>query len=382
MYESFYGLKENPFNLHPDPEYLFMSSGHEDAYSHLVYAIAENKGFVIITGEIGSGKTTLLNYLLREIPQNVVIGLINNTYLSPTDFIKTMCREYEIEFEGLDRTAIVARFHEFLLEQYALKKRVVLIIDEAQNLTPRTMETIRMLSNLESEKNHLIQIILVGQPELKYKLQRRDLQQFAQRVTVHCHLDALNLAEVEEYIKYRLRIGGAKDTDLFDPGALEAIAKYSRGIPRLINILCDTGLVYGFADTKDIIDRQTIEDVVHERASGGIFLPDTVLEPEKAAEHQLENSPAVQDEYKNNNNGTGALRERIESLEQKIGHLEVVLDSMNKGLMYLSKKKEEKDLLVLELFRMLKSSMDNRYKVLQSFSDFQKKAVGKENIRS
>jgi general secretion pathway protein A len=357
MYESFYGLKENPFDLHPDPEYLFMSSGHQLAYSHLIYAIVENKGFVIITGEIGSGKTTLLNYLLKEIPQDVTVGLINNTYLSPRDFLRSMCREFEVEFEEQDRSAVISRFHEFLLQQYSENKRVLLIIDEAQNLSPRTIEAIRMISNLEAEKNHLIQIVLVGQPELKEKLQRRDLQQFTQRVTVHCHLNALTHEEVEEYIKYRLTVGGLAEPDLFDAAAIEAIAEYSRGIPRLINILCDTSLVYGFADAREKINQQIIDNVMKERSASGIFLPDLIEDPIDAPRQD-------------STNGNGHINKRVEFLEQKIGRLEGVLEQLNTTIGKLNGKRDEKDAIIIELFKLLKSSLDSRFQVLKQVSTF------------
>ena len=161
MYEAFYGLKEKPFNLHPDPEYLYMSEGHEDTYTHLEYAIAESKGFVVVTGEIGSGKTTLLNYLINEIPADMHVGLINNTHIPPSQFIKLICREYELDTENMDKSGMIELFHEFLLEQYSKHKRVILIIDEAQNLSAKTLEEIRLLSNLESEKYYLLQIIII-----------------------------------------------------------------------------------------------------------------------------------------------------------------------------------------------------------------------------
>ena len=232
MYESFYGLKEKPFNLLPDPEYLFMSQGHENVYTHLEYAIGENKGFVVITGEIGSGKTTLINFLLNRIGQNIHVGLISNTYVSPTQLVKMICREFELEVEGMDKAEMIELFHGFLLRQYAENSRVLLIIDEAQNLSAETMEEIRMLSNLEAEKHHLLQMILVGQPELKHKLQRKELRQFAQRVTVSCHLNGLNKEEVDKYIRHRLKVAGAEDADIFGAknpdifvsGAITAIA--------------------------------------------------------------------------------------------------------------------------------------------------------------
>ena len=210
MYESFYGLKEKPFELLPDPGYLFMSASHENAFTHLEYAVAENKGFVVISGEVGSGKTTLINYLLDRIQPDLIAGLINNPNVTPGQFVKMMCREYELDVMGYNKADCLMLFNFFLIDQYAAGKRVILIVDEAQNISPATMEEIRMLSNLEAEKHHLLQIILVGQPQLKDTLRRQELVQLAQRVSVHCHLDGLSGEEVKNYIQYRLQIGGGR----------------------------------------------------------------------------------------------------------------------------------------------------------------------------
>jgi general secretion pathway protein A len=254
------------------------------------------------------------------------------------------------------------QIHEFLIEQYAAQKRVALIVDEAQNLSPKLLEEIRMLSNLEAEKSHLIQIILVGQPELKVKLRRSDLKQFVQRVTVHYHLNALNQNEVEKYIKYRLKIGGAKQPNHFDNDAIEAISKYSRGIPRLINILCDTSLVYGFAESKPKIDKKIVEDVVKERAAGGILSIDDTGDHENAAQ------PLIDDIYDDapagEHNELRLLKKRIDLIEQKSDLLEKTIHEMNNALSRLSGKKDEKDALLLELFKMLKNNMDSRMKTL------------------
>ncbi|MEA2109171.1 MAG: AAA family ATPase, partial [Pseudomonadota bacterium] len=208
MYKSFYGLKEKPFNLNPDPAYLFWSGGHENAYTHLEYTITENKGFGVITGEVGSGKTTLINHLINKIPKNLHLALINNPDVSPTQLLKMLCQEYELVSTDNDKTVLLEHLHNFLLQIYANQQRAILIIDEAQNLPAETIEEIRLLSNLETEKEHLIQIILVGQPELKEKLQRRSLRQFTQRVTVHAHLTGLTVDDVRHYIQHRLKVAG------------------------------------------------------------------------------------------------------------------------------------------------------------------------------
>jgi general secretion pathway protein A len=361
MYESFFGLKEKPFNLLPDPDYLYMSSGHENIFTHLEYAISENKGFVVITGEVGSGKTTLINYLISKSLMGVEVGLINNTYIAPNQVIKSICREFELDTEGLDRDEMLDRFHEFLIDNYARKKRVILIFDEAQNLSIKTLEEIRMLSNLEAEKHHLIQIILSGQPELRAKLQDKRLKQFVQRITVYCHLSGLSKAEVHKYIKYRLSVGGARSDDIFVDAAIALIASYSKGIPRVINLICDAALVYGYADNKTKISKAIIDEVIRERSDGGILADDT--DDAEADGEPLELTavaapPEIQE-------GSSV---RIEALEARIQNLETMFKSIDKRLHSLMNVRDEKDVVVLELFKMLKTSMESRYESLMNIA--------------
>lgn len=293
MYEAFYGLKEKPFNLTPDPDYIYMSPAHENAFTHLEYALAENKGFVVITGEIGAGKTTLINFLLNRIPQDVHVGIINNTSVPTGQFIRMICEEFELKVKGVNKGGMLDRFQHFLVERFAENKRVVLIIDEAQNLSIRTLEEIRMLSNLEAEKQHLIQIVLAGQPELRAKLKKKELEQLAQRVTVHSHLRGLDSEEVARYIRHRLRVAGADHRELFTREALEALARYSKGIPRIINILCDAALVYGFADELQSIGEDVIEDVVNDKKEAGLFDPSREHPPAGAKKQSLAASAAI-----------------------------------------------------------------------------------------
>jgi general secretion pathway protein A len=356
MYESFYGLKEKPFNLLPDPDYLYMSSGHENIFTHLEYAISENKGFVVITGEVGSGKTTLINYLISKSLSGVEVGLINNTYIAPNQVIKSICREFELDTEGLDRDEMLDRFHNFLIEKYSMSQRVILIFDEAQNLSTKTLEEIRMLSNLEAEKDHLIQIILSGQPELRARLQDSRLKQFVQRITVYCHLSGLSRAEVEKYIKYRLNVAGAKDPEIFVDGAIGMIASYSKGIPRLINLACDAAMVYGYADNKRTIDKAIIEEVIRERTNSGIFTNEK--KDEQSAVPVATSLP----------DGQGVSVDRMESLEARIQNLETMFKSIDKRLHSLMNVRDEKDVVVLELFKMLKTSMENRYESLMNIA--------------
>lgn len=349
MYEKFYGLNEKPFQILSDPAYLFMSKAHESAYTHLEYGILENKGFVVITGEIGSGKTTLINYLLDKIEGTIQTALINNTLVKPGQLIKMLCQDFEIDIRGLDEAELLTAFYQFLIEQYKRRKRVILIIDEAQNLSIESLEEIRMLSNFEMDKQHLFQIILVGQPELRLKLQRKTLEQLAQRVSVHYHISGLGPEEVDAYIKYRMQIAGSKNPDVFMPDALEAIYAYSRGIPRLINILCDTALVYGYADGLKTIGREVIESVIQEREVGGFkdFTETGGREP-SLPEGGNTVPTAAQD---------SSWGRRVADLEARLEGLERKVDLLSGGGGY-------HDALIGELFKLLQENLRGRYVAL------------------
>jgi general secretion pathway protein A len=362
VYKSFFGFREKPFSLLPDPDYIYMSRGHENAYTHLEYAISENKGFVVITGEIGSGKTTLINFLLNKIQSHIQVGLVNHTACSPNQLLKMICQEFDLVVHDMDKAEILEAFNDFLLEQFASKNRVVLIIDEAQSLSPKCMEEIRMLSNLEVEKHHLLQIIIVGQPELRNRLQQKNLEQFAQRVTVNCHLDHLGQDEIEHYIRHRLRIAGAKNPEIFDKGAVQAIFASSCGIPRLINAICDMALLYGFVDGLTVIDIKVIEDVIKEREAGGIFVPSSGEQTGAARPH-----PSVGNAVSKPPLG------RLQRMEKRIDLLENLVCSMDQRINVLASKKEERDAMVLELFSSLKTTMESRLSILVKFLRSRKK---------
>jgi general secretion pathway protein A len=352
MYESFYGFKEKPFDLHPDPDYLYMSRVHEDTYVHLEYAIVENKGFVVVTGEIGSGKTTLINYLLNKIGEDIQVGLINNTNILPAEFLKMICQEFELDANTNNKAELIDIFSGFLIDQFAAGERVVLIIDEAQNLTNETMEEIRMLSNIETDKHHLVQIILVGQPELRFKLQQSNLKQFAQRVTVHCHLKGLENDEVREYINHRLEVGGSDRSDIFDKDTIDKIAVYSRGIPRLINVLCDSALVYGFADELETISTLILDNVYEELKTLGTFtdydVKPSANPPSPGAAKAL---PAISDK-------------NFQILEDKVQLMDKKIADFSERLEFFANKRNDRDDIVIELFRMLKESLDKRMQFL------------------
>lgn len=268
MYLTYYGLVKKPFSLIPDPEFIHFSAKHKLAYSLLEYGVFEQTGITVISGEIGSGKTTLLRYLLKQMNSHqIVVGLIDNTHDSWGDLASWIASAFNIDYNGTDKAKLYRELKQFMIQQYAQGKRVLLIVDEAQNMSERTLEELRLFTNINSGDDFLLQIILVGQPELLTTLTKPQLTQLAQRVSVEYHLDALNLKETGEYIAHRLQTAGC-DRLLFDVLALEQIYKYSGGIPRLINVLCDTALVYGYAQNRAIMGGDIILDVVLSRKIG------------------------------------------------------------------------------------------------------------------
>jgi len=368
MYELFYGLKEKPFNLLPDPDYLYMSAGHENVFHHLEYAILENKGFVVITGEIGSGKTTLINFLLQKIPQDVQVAIFNNTDLDPHEFIKMACHEFELNVAGLDKVEMLDRLQQFLVEQYAARKRVVLIVDEAQNLIRRTLEEVRMLSNLETEKHHLLQIILVGQPELAHKLRNKDLEQFLQRVSVHAHLEALSLQDVGRYVMYRLKVAGAARLDLFSREAVELIHRHSRGIPRLINILCDTALVYGYADELEVIGPETIQAVVASHRMLGGLSGKAASEPTASLERAEDPADRV----------SSKLQGRFRDLEERMVRLEAGAEQFERRLMEAERYRGGRETLLVELLHLLRKTMDGHRALIKRHVELEQELSQRE----
>ena len=269
MYKRFFGLKENPFNVNPDPRYLFLTRHAEEALACLTYGVGNRKGFTLLTGEVGTGKTTLLNKLLDHLHrQRVSTAFVFNPRLNVSQFLDFMMADFGIPYDGLSpRTAksqILLRLNQWLLERYRAGETAVLIIDEAQNLTPQVLEEIRLLTNLETSTEKLLQIILCGQPELELKLNQAGLRQLRQRITLRCKTHALTQEETEGYVAERMRIAGAVDTGIFSPETLERVHYYSRGIPRIINLLCEHALISGYVDQNKVISCETIENVARE----------------------------------------------------------------------------------------------------------------------
>ncbi len=257
MYNEFYGLKENPFDLTPDPQFLYLSDKHRDALKYLMYGIRKRKGFILITGEVGTGKTTLCRFLLEELPDDIITALILNPSLSAKDLLLSITSELGIDnHDAKDKNKLILLLNDFLIQKLKKGNNVVVIIDEAQNLSPQLLEQLRIISNLETNKEKLIQIVLVGQPELDAMLKQPELRQLDQRISLRFHLDNLNPDETKKYIQHRLSIAGSKGDISFTPAAQRKIFNTTKGYPRLINIICDQVLLSGsYAMTRQINPR-------------------------------------------------------------------------------------------------------------------------------
>ncbi len=261
---EFYGLTEPPFDITPNPRFLFYSAKHREAYNHLLYGIRERKGFVQLTGEVGAGKTTLCRAMLEALDDRYSTALILNPVMSPDELMKAIALEFGLPVYGLDRQDTLAVINQFLLEQVERNKESVLIIDEAQDLTEELLEQVRLLSNLETDNRKLLQIVLLGQPELRDRLNSPRLKQLRQRITVRYHLLPLSGQEVSEYVSHRLHLCGGNGTPCFTKPALWRICRYTGGIPRLVNALCDKALLAGFVEGQKRIGFKLVNRAVHE----------------------------------------------------------------------------------------------------------------------
>ncbi len=265
MYEAYYGLSERPFSLLPDPSFLYLSKSHDTALTLLEYGLMSQAGFTVITGEIGSGKTTLSRHILNKLGDNVKVGLITNAQKSFGELLQWVLLAFGLDYKNKTKVELYQAFNDFLIEEYRKNHRTVLMIDEAQNLSVETMEELRMLSNINADKHQVLQMVLLGQPELRTMLRQPELEQFAQRISVDFHLKCLDEEETKAYIKHRLAIAGG-DPGLFDDEACEAAFMLSNGTPRIINRVCDLALVYGFAEEKQQITAEIMLEVTMDKA--------------------------------------------------------------------------------------------------------------------
>lgn len=270
MYERFYGLREKPFSLLPDPAFLYLGRQHGHARALLEYALTQGSGFALVTGEIGSGKTTLIRHMLTRMADSITIGLITNTHRGMRSLLPWVASALSVPTRDLSEPDIYEAFVARLLQEYCAGRRVILVIDEAQNLSPDALEELRVLSNLNSDKDLLLQTILVGQPELRATLRTPELEQFAQRVAIDYHLGKLPREETRAYVRHRLAVVGGS-ADIFACDAIEMLHARTGGVPRLINSICDTALVYGFAEQARTISAELVGQVLRDRAAGGLL---------------------------------------------------------------------------------------------------------------
>ncbi len=266
MYTEFFGLNEKPFSITPDPRYLYLTDRHADALAHLMYGIVESGGFIQLTGEVGTGKTTLIRSLLEQMPTEAKLAVILNPNLTAMEFLAAICVELQIPLPELQsKSALIGALNHYLLKAHANGTRVVLIVDEAQTLDAVLLEQVRLLTNLETAKQKLLQIILIGQPELRVLLARPDMRQIAQRITGRFHLEPLSLEETYAYVQHRMKVAGAQ-TQVFNRSAIRELYRRSGGIPRLVNVVADRALLAGYT-----LDSPKIAGKLVKRAASEVF---------------------------------------------------------------------------------------------------------------
>jgi general secretion pathway protein A len=282
MYNAYFGFREKPFKLVPNPEYLFLSKSHEIALAHLNYAISQGDGFVEITGEVGTGKTTLCRAFLENLDEQTVAAYIFNPKMGPKQLIRSINDEFGIQYNADDTKDLIDKLNRFLIQKKSERKKVIVLIDEAQNLTKTVLEQLRLLSNLETSKEKLLQIILVGQPELSALLDSHDLRQIGQRISLRYQILPLGIRETQEYVQYRLNIASQKRSALFDPAAIRRIYAYSRGIPRVINIACDRALLAAFSMNQRRVTGRVAKSALSEMVRRGRARPAGLMDGRRA----------------------------------------------------------------------------------------------------
>lgn len=264
MYNDFYGFRQTPFNITPDPHFLFFSDRHLEAFNHLLFGIQERKGFIQITGEVGAGKTTLCRALLERLGPQYKTALILNPVMTGDQLLWLVLAELGVEPHADDRLVNLQRLNQYLLDQLHEGNDVVLLIDESQDLSMELLEEVRLLSNLETDQRKLLQIVLMGQPELREVLDQPGLRQLRQRITVRYHLEPLSLEETDRYIQHRMHVAGANSRPVFNRGAVRKVFRYSGGIPRLVNAVCDKTLLCGYVTGADKLTRQHVRRAIRE----------------------------------------------------------------------------------------------------------------------
>jgi len=261
MYESYFKFRIKPFELVPNPDFLFLSKSHQKAITYLTYGLKDRAGFMLLTGEVGAGKTTLIRYFIRNLDNNIPLSKVFNTTVNAVQLLSMINEDFGLDSGSRDKVKLVKQLYDFLIEEYSRGRQALLIIDEAQNLTPELLEEVRMLSNLETDDSKLLQILLVGQPELGKTLSAPHLRQLRQRISIVCHLNTLNRQEMIDYIFHRLTVAGNKDAIKFTEQAFDAIFAYSGGIPRLVNIICNMLLLTAFTEGQTEANHEMVKEI-------------------------------------------------------------------------------------------------------------------------
>ena len=354
MYEAFFNLKQKPFDLLPDPNFLFMSSSHKKVLSYLDYGIRERVGFILLTGEVGSGKTTIIRNLIKKNLTDVVLSKIFNTRVDSEQLIAMINDDFGLPVLNKDKITLLRDLNTFLIEQFVKGNQPVLIIDEAQNLNHELLEEIRMLSNLETDNAKLLQIILVGQPELRKTLTSATLIQLRQRISINCHINPLTRFEVELYILHRLETAGDREAASFSDETLDIIFTYSRGIPRLINIICDFILLAAFAEETRVIDAALVLDIIGDLDFEYQYWGSESVDVRVAKENYVEDTAVV-------NRSKPAFSEIIKGINDR-------LDSLGKESESTSQKMlQEMAVKISDLEKSVKSHQEKPGPLMQSF---------------
>ena len=363
MYLDFYGFREKPFNLAADPSFLYMSPKHRLALTYLEYGLTDGIGFVLLTGEIGTGKTTLIRKLLGQLEKDTEVAVVFNTNVSSEQLLELILQEFEVKTSRRRKAVYLEALNQFLIDQYGKGKRPVLIVDEAQNLSPSALEEVRMLSNLQTDQEALLQIVLVGQPALRTKLQDPSLAQLSQRISVSYHLSSLSFTEAKEYIDHRLKKVGTQEGQIFDLEAMKSIFHHSKGIPRTINIICDAALVYGYADELKSISKKVIEQVIKDKNDVGLTLNSLV--PVEG--------PFPADSSRDN----GHVLTRLQNLEEKVSKLSGLVDWRIQT--EEDRAEKYKDRLIQNLERMLAQERKRNERLVEMYQEMRFKVRSKRS---
>jgi len=369
MYENFYGLKEKPFQIVPNPSFLYMSPIHESALTYLEYGLMENVGFILLTGKVGTGKTTLVKHIMDQFETEKEIAVIFNTDVSTDELVYLILQAFELKPELESKAINLEIFYQFLIKKYAENKQVLLIIDEAQNLSDDALEGVRMLSNLQSDDQNLIQIMLVGQPELKDRLQQPGHNPFAQRIAVNFFLSGLAENETQSYITYRLEKAGGRP-DIFNPEAIDMIFRASGGIPRSINLICDAALVYGFGYELETIDTAVVEQVIKDKGGMGLNvetdnkkIPFSFYADQDVGEADWEKLVRLNDAVQLLQRQVDHLVDMMEDLKEKTGDFTENIDHKLEKLLNFERKRND---TLMVAYARLKAKYDNLMKTRET----------------